>query len=390
MQDSQTVSRAEQLSWLPQTTADSHMGKLLRQFWHPIAISDRLAAGSALPVRVLGEDLTLYRGETGKPWLVGDRCAHRCTVLHTGWIQGDRIRCMYHGWQYDGSGQCLEMPAEKDGGRPESVKIKGYAVQDYGGLIFAYMGDAPVPAFDLPRKAVLERPDRHLFAGVQVWDCNWFQQIENSMDSSHIGFAHTWGAVSRFQEEISTAVPELSYAETPSGIRQTAVRSKNNVRISDWTFPNNNHIIAPGPQKGDPWIDRVVWAVPIDDETTARFTITSAPDADAETNERIANEYNSDFSPADHAAELFFQRRVPHPGASSVITAQDYVAVRGQGRIVDRMQERLAKSDTGVAFLRRIFLRELTAIREGRAAKQWKRLQEEVDLPIQVPEAANQ
>jgi 5,5'-dehydrodivanillate O-demethylase len=161
------------------------------------------------------------------------------------------------------------------------------------------------------------------------------------------------------------------------------------VRISDWTFPNNNHIRSPGPQKGDPWIDRLVWAVPIDDENTARFTLTSAPDADRTTNERIAETYKSVLDPAEHAAELFFKGRIPHPGAQSILAAQDYVAVRGQGKIVDRSQERLAKTDAGIAFLRRIFLRELAAIREGRPTKRWKRPQEAIELPIQVAEGAD-
>jgi 5,5'-dehydrodivanillate O-demethylase oxygenase subunit len=387
MQETNRNLRVEQLNLLHHTSADTLMGKLLRLFWQPIAISDHVAEGAALPIRILGEDLTLYRGTSGKPFLVDGRCAHRCTVLHTGWVQDDTIRCMYHGWLYDGTGQCLEMPAEK-GARPESVKIKGYPVRDYCGLVFAYMGEAPAPEFDLPRRDILERAGRNIIPGVQVWDCNWFQQIENSMDSAHIGFAHTWGAVSRFQEEISTAVPDLAYEETSSGIRQIATRSKTNVRISDWTFPNNNHIRSPGPQKGDPWIDRLVWAVPIDDESTARFTITSAPDVDPETNTRIAETYTSVLDPAEHAAELFFKGRIPHAGAQSILASQDYVAVRGQGKIVDRSQERLAKTDAGIAFLRRIFQRELTAIREGRATKQWKRPQQDIELPIQVAEPA--
>ncbi len=89
------------------------MGTLLRKFWHPIALTDEVANGKARAVRVLGEDLTLYRGDSGQPHLVGGRCAHRCTVLHTGWVQGEQIRCMYHGWRYDETGLCTEIPAEK-------------------------------------------------------------------------------------------------------------------------------------------------------------------------------------------------------------------------------------------------------------------------------------
>jgi 5,5'-dehydrodivanillate O-demethylase len=378
----------EQLDLLPQTGPDTPMGKLLRRFWHPIAVSDRLAKGAARAIRVLGEDLTLYRGESGKAFLVGARCAHRCSVLHTGWIQDDQIRCMYHGWRYDGSGQCTEMPAEKNA-RPQLVKIAGYAVHEYGGLLFAYMGDAPAPVFDLPRKDVLEGPDVRAFTREQHWDCNWFQQVENSLDAVHVSFVHTWGQVSRFQEEITTAVPELSYEETSAGIRQVATRSKNNVRISDWTFPNNNHIVAPGPKKGDPWVHTSVWAVPIDDHSTMRFAITSVKRTDADTDRRIAEDRHHDFTPVDYHDMLFREHKLPECSPANVIATQDYVALRGQGVIVDRSQERLGSSDAGVAFLRRIFFRELETVRQGRAGKQWKKLDESAHLPISVPETAS-
>ncbi|HXF34360.1 MAG TPA: Rieske 2Fe-2S domain-containing protein, partial [Candidatus Acidoferrales bacterium] len=106
--------RTVQLGLLTQTGPDSLMGKLLRRFWHPIAVAERLAPGTAQSLRIMCEDLTLYRGESGKAYLVGGRCAHRCTVLHTGWVKDDQIRCMYHGWRYDGDGRCTEMPAEKN------------------------------------------------------------------------------------------------------------------------------------------------------------------------------------------------------------------------------------------------------------------------------------
>jgi phenylpropionate dioxygenase-like ring-hydroxylating dioxygenase large terminal subunit len=100
-------SRNELLQRLTQTTKDTEMGQLLRRFWHPIALSRDLAPGRAVPVRVLGEELTLYRGESGQAHLVGGRCRHRQTLLHTGWVEGDRIRCMYHGWKFAADGQCV-------------------------------------------------------------------------------------------------------------------------------------------------------------------------------------------------------------------------------------------------------------------------------------------
>jgi phenylpropionate dioxygenase-like ring-hydroxylating dioxygenase large terminal subunit len=108
-----TLRKVDQFKLLTETGPDTPMGKLLRKFWHPIALGEEVAKGKARAVRVLGEDLTLYRGDSGEPHLIGGRCAHRCTVLHTGVVQGEQIRCMYHGWRYDGTGLCTEIPAEK-------------------------------------------------------------------------------------------------------------------------------------------------------------------------------------------------------------------------------------------------------------------------------------
>lgn len=387
MEQEHRARRKDQLRLLTETLPGTPMGTLLRQFWQPVALSDSVAPGTARARRALGEDLTLYRGASGRPYLVGGRCAHRCTVLHTGWVEDEQIRCMYHGWRYDGDGQCTEMPAETRA-RPDLVTIAGYPCHEYGGLIFAWLGAAPAPPFELPRKDVIEHPGRRLFTQEQIWDCNWFQQVENSLDAVHVSFVHVWGKLSRFGEEITTAIPELSYSETSAGIRQVATRSTGNVRVSDWTFPNNNHIVAPGPKKGDPWLDTCVWAVPIDDERTMRFTINAVPTGDPEADRRFADDRGPAFNPADHYDLLFNRHRLPETSPAQLIWTQDYVALRGQGVIVDRANERLAQSDAGIALLRRIFLRELEAIRLGRPTKSWSKLDEATHMPIQVPEPA--
>ena len=261
-------------------------------------------------------------------------------------------------------------------------------VHEYAGLVFAYLGDGPAPSFELPRKDVLEDDGRILFPQEQVWDCNWFQQVENSLDATHVSFVHVWGKVSRFGEEITTALPELAYEETSAGIRQIATRSKNNVRVSDWTFPNNNHIVAPGPKKGDPWLDTCVWAVPVDDERTMRFTVNAVPRSDEATNRRAADNRGRRFNPADHHDALFNRHELPDMGAAQLIATQDYVAIRGQGVIFDRSREWLGQSDAGIVLLRRLFLRELEAIRGGGATKNWSKLAHAAHMPIQIPEPA--
>ncbi len=362
----------EQLKLLTQTGPDTLMGKLLRQFWHPIATASKLAPGTARAIRILCEDLTLYRGESGTAYLVGGQCAHRCTVLQTGWIQDDQIRCMYHGWRYDGTGQCTEMPAEKNG-KPELVRIAGYPTHEYAGLIFAYLGEGEAPPFDLPRKDALEAPGMDISLREDVWDCNWLQQCENSLDATHVSYVHRWPTPTRLGAEIGATPPELEYVETAAGIRQTAIRP-NGVRISNWTFPNNNNVLAAPPEPTDPWINVSGWAVPIDDENTLRFIAAAYPGG--ETGERLRR--NGGISTGrvlDYAKVLFEDHQLPDVGVGDRITAQDYAAVRGQGVIHDRSKERLGASDAGIALLRRILFRELDAIRAGAPPKRWTKIE---------------
>src|SRR6266496_4299180 len=88
-------------------------GHYLRMFWQPVYRAKDLAPGQAIPIRIMSEDFTLYRGASGTPYLVDPRCAHRGTQLSIGWVENDCIRCRYHVWMFDGSGQCVEQPLEK-------------------------------------------------------------------------------------------------------------------------------------------------------------------------------------------------------------------------------------------------------------------------------------
>lgn len=386
-QQERATRKDARLQFIHQTSAGTPSGRLLRTFWHPVARSETIAAGAARPLRVMGEDLTLYRGESGKPYLVGGLCAHRRTVLHTGWVEGEQIRCMYHGWRYDGTGLCTEIPAEKRA-RREDLRIEGYPLVEYHGLVFAYMGPGEAPPFQLPKKRFLDEPGRRIISREQVWDCNWLQQVENSLDAVHVSFAHVWGKVSRFGEELSTAVPELDYRETDAGIRQTATRSRDNVRVSDWTFPNNNHVVVPGPRKGDSWADLSVWAVPIDDHSTMRFTLYAFPASAQREAEEFFNDPDKDYNPADHLDELLNRHVLPDVSHTQVLAAQDYVPLRGQGVIADRLNENLSSSDAGIVLLRRLLMREAACIEEGRPTKAWSHLHDIEDLPIPTASAA--
>ena len=111
------------------------MGELLRRYWHPVGCTATVTK-KPQRVKVLGEELVLYRGETGKPVLMQLRCAHRSLALDYGRVEGDCLRCPYHGWLYDASGQCLEQPAEPEGsGFKDKIKLVAYPVQEFSGIV---------------------------------------------------------------------------------------------------------------------------------------------------------------------------------------------------------------------------------------------------------------
>lgn len=375
---------ADKMALLTQCSRGTPMGNLLRCFWQPVGLSDSVKPGTARPLRVLNEDLTLYRGESGQAHLVGGRCAHRLTMLHTGWVQGEEIRCIYHGWKYDGAGQCKQAPAEGDK-TASRVRIAGYPVKEYCGLIFAYLGVGEAPEFDLPRKGEFEKPGLIVFAREQIWPCNWFQMVENSLDAVHVSFVHLAGKVGPFGEAVTGSIPSLVYHETEAGIRQVATRSETNVRISDWSFPNNNHIVTPGRTKDAAWVHRGVWNVPVDETHTLKFGVYAIPSAGTDEDKATAAHFEKygDYNPADHHDALFLEKLWPEDPSLQLTPAQDYVAIIGQGSVVDRNAERLGKSDAGIVLMRRVFWREMDALQSGAPGKQWSRLVHGVDLPTQ-------
>ena len=171
--------------------AGTPMGELMRRYWHPIAGTEEMSKRPTKAVRLLGEDLVLYRDLSGTLGLIGKRCAHRGIHLIYGWPAEHGLRCPYHGWLYDETGQCIEQPAEpSDSTYKDRVKIQGYPVQELGGLVFAYLGPEPVPL--LPRWDLLvwDNVER----SIQVADvpCNWLQCMENSLDPVHNEWLHGW------------------------------------------------------------------------------------------------------------------------------------------------------------------------------------------------------
>ena len=381
------------LAALSETSADTPMGKLLRKFWHPIAFSNTVAVGTAKAVRLLGEDLALYRGLSGAAHLLIDQCAHRSTKLHTGWVEGEQLRCMYHGWKYDATGQCVERPAERPG-TEAGIRIVGYPVHEYCGLVFAWLGEGEPPAFDLPRKDTFERKNVMVFQRQELWPCNWLQNAENSLDALHVSFAHRMGTVGVFGEVVTATIPGLEFEESLAGIWATSTRVEKNgksvIRISDWTFPHTNHVMVPPIKEGTPWVEVSNFMVPIDDTHTNRVSLIAVESTTPENDAYLRTYFEgcATYNAADHHDELF-SGKYPDDPLIRLTAAQDYVILVGQGAIADRSKERLGTSDRGITMLRRILWREMDAINEGRPTKPWRRNEEKVVLSKTIDTATS-
>ena len=164
---------------------DTPSGRYLRRFWHPVYRASDLPRGRAKPIEILGERFTLYRGETGTPHVVDFRCAHRGTQLSLGWIEGDDLRCRYHGWRFDATGQCVEQPNED---RPfcQRVKIKSYPTREYAGLVWAYLGEGDTPPFR--QYPDLDGPGILVADPIELVPCNFWNRLDN--DIAHIPWVH--------------------------------------------------------------------------------------------------------------------------------------------------------------------------------------------------------
>ena len=188
VQDNENMSRVG---------AGTPAGNLLRRYWHPVAPATAVNdENPILKVRLLGEDLVLFQmklleGETDIRYgLVGESCPHRLVSLSFGRADAHGIRCPYHGWKFDPTGQCIEQPAEpKESTYKDRIKHIAYPVRKLGGLLFAYMGTLPAPL--LPHLDVLAREDGKRWGVVEsVINCNWLQPMENSVDPAHLYWLH--------------------------------------------------------------------------------------------------------------------------------------------------------------------------------------------------------
>lgn len=359
-------------------------GRYMRTFWQPVYRAEDLGPGQAVPIRIMSEDFTLYRGEGGTPHLVAFRCAHRGAQLSTGWVEGDSIRCRYHGWRYDGSGQCVEQPGE-DGSFAGKVKIRAYPVREYLGLVFAYLGDRT--AFRLQRYQQFEQPGLLFALPPEIWPCNYYNRLDNDADGFHVIFTHA-ESVRRVGRTSDYKSRTITAHLTPYGVRTTNHHAP--VRPDDDLhsfMPNANQILvatgvasAKGELEQQVWEDRLTWAVPVDDETSLRFEVNlvhmtgtaaeafeKSRRAELERVKGVGNHWGEKIL----TGELSIEELDPNLSTYELFRIEDYVCQVGQGRIWDRSRERLGRMDAGVFLRRKLWERELKALAEGRPLTEW-------------------
>lgn len=348
-------------------------GRFMRSFWQPVRRVQDLKAGQAVPLTIMSEQFTLYRGEDGAPHLLDFRCAHRGTQLSTGWVEGDHLRCFYHGWVYDGQGQCVDQPAEPE---PfcQRIKIKSYPVQEYLGLVFAYLGEGEAPPItrypELEADGVLEN------GFTAAWPCNYFNRLENSPDPVHLAFVHR---TSPFTDSGLIGVPEVSGHETEYGIEVHARRPNSQVRVTHFHMPNIN-LIANSDTEGFAGRSlNLSWRIPIDDEHTISFAATHLPltgqAAEAYRAERTARRGKAATLPGVYAEQILRGELTVDEveERANIVNVEDYVAQVGQSAIAPRELDHLGHSDVLVILLRNLWERELRALAEGQPLKQWHR-----------------
>jgi len=381
----QTAQKLEPSVDIATTKPGTPGGIFMRQFWHAIANSADVPPGRALPIRIMSEDYTLFRGHSGRAQIIASKCPHRGAQTHLGWVEEDTIRCVYHGWRYDCSGQCVETPAEREGFE-KNIRIPTFPTGEAFGIVYGYFGDGEPPAFP-------PYPESYGEGVVEAWPvehvpCNYLQSFENTMDEVHVAFTHMPGGS---HAKLAQDLPIITAEETSWGMLRFGKRPSGMVRHTLHIAPNIVRVIVPplaGMDGVGGWPEITFCFTPVDDENhlwllTAKNRVTGA-DADAYRAKRkefyakraAAPDVNSVVR--DIWAGKIPYNDVRHP---ELVIVQDIAVQAGQGKITDRGAETLGRSDAGIALWRRILERELEIIARGGTPKKWERTPDDV-VPI--------
>ena len=345
---------AEQNERLTRVGTGTPMGELLRRYWHPVAPEAELLDNPIKAIRLLGEDLVLYRTRRGDFGLIEPHCPHRRAAFANGYVEDDGIRCSYHGWKFAPDGRCLEQPYEEAASGQtryrQRVCALAYRAQSHAGLVWAYLGPEPAPL--IPNWEPFTFANCYKQIMIHPVDCNWLQCQENSIDPVHFEWLHgNWIAGRQGDTEAYTPRHlRLGFDRWDYGFAYRRLHEGDDEHSDAWVtkrlsmMPN---VFAP---------THFEWRVPIDDEHTSSVIWMF---------DRVARErdpFEQDVIPYWYRQSHDENGR-PYPQR---VLDQDVASWVGQGRIADRTKEHLGRSDAGLTMYRRQLEADLAAVAEGR------------------------
>jgi phthalate 4,5-dioxygenase oxygenase subunit len=377
--------RKEQNDLLTQTGPGTAGGKLFRNYWLPALLAEELPENECPPVRVklLSERLLAFRDTQGRYGLIDEFCAHRGVSLWFGRNEDNGLRCPYHGWKYDHTGQCIEVPSEPaESGFCQKIKLKSYPLVERGGVLWTYMGP-PDQQPPLPEWEFATVPADQSFMSKRVQESNWLQAMEGGIDSSHVSFLHRGdlGSDPLFkgakgnQYNLKDSRPVFEVVESAGGLYIGARRNAENGhyywRITQWVMPSFTMIAPRGnhPMHGHFW-------VPIDDENCWTWSFDYHPIRNlTETEVQAMRDgkgihvkyVEGTFRPlANKDNDYLIDRAAQKAGRTysgvEGIAMQDASLQESMGPVVDRAKENLVSTDNGIIMARHRLLRSVKAL----------------------------
>ena len=356
-------------SFITQVGPGTPGGEYLRRYWHPFLLASELK-DLPVPVRLLGEDLVVFRDGSGQLGLLHRHCIHRGTSLEYGIVAERGIRCCYHGWHFDVDGTVLDTPAEPATSRIKSNFVQGaYRVHEWQGLLFAYMGPVDAePAF--PTYDCVDNPaDNEVVPFRMNLPCNWVQIVENGSDPIHNAYLHAIVAGQQFSPAFKV-LPQLDFPETPLGFLSMATR-----KVGDYVFVRSSDIILPnmgqfpnGANRVDsesvglrPFLTR--WAVAVDDHHSFYMGFAHLNSYNAGVRKMTRDDFGVDQIP-------FIGQTQDRPHAERQREPGDFDAVVTQGAVANRKAEHLGSTDRGVVLFRRLLANAIRTTAEGKVPAQ--------------------
>ena len=364
-------------------------GELLRRYWQPAALAEELKpGGDPLAIKLLGEDLVLFRDDKGRVGLLDAHCSHRGADLSYGRCEEGGLRCIYHGWLYDVEGNVLEQPGEPNKGESRhTIRQPSYPCLEAGGIIFAYLGPGQAPL--LPNYEFLRVTDAQRFVQKIYHECNYLQSNEGNIDPVHLSFLHrnleqtesdnkrqVPGSQTSPNSLFGTDIaPRIDVELTDFGLRIFSIRNIEDdqiyVRTSNFIMPN----FTAFPGQTAPAGYSVNWHVPIDDIKHWKFVIVFDREKplQKELVQRGRNDLTPDYRLKRNKSNRYQQDRESmknksFSGIGHNFQAQDACVIESAGAVQDRTKEHLVTSDKAIIAARKLMLKSIQDIRAGREA----------------------